>query len=453
MTAYEVLRQRHVADAAARAPEMIERLRWSADRLAAHRQAELRRLVRHAQSVSAWHRARLADVDADHLDESRLAELPVMTKADLMSNFDTIVTDQRLRRTVVEPHLDSLTDDAYLLDRYHACAYGGSSGQRGIFVYDWDAWTDINLGISRGLARDMASWPARGHQTRMAVVAAGRATHLTYSGPRTFSDNSMETYPIPVTKPFPDIVAALNQARPDVVLGYPSMLHLLATAPDLRINPRTIITSSEPLLPETRDLLEATWSVPVINWYACSEVGMLAGGCVQGPGLHVADDLVLVEPVDESGTPVPPGRQAAKMYVTGLVNHIQPLIRYELDDEVFLVEGSCPCGSAYRRIADPLGRADDMFVYGETVVHPHVFRTALAHRSEVVEYQVKQTADGSDVEVRFRDRPDIPDVRAALIEALVGVRLSDPQITVREVAAVARPESGKLRRFVALPVA
>ena len=140
MATYEELRQRHVADAAGLLPGLIERLDWSAERLAAHRQAELRRLVRVAKDLSPWHRKRLSDVNPDEVDESMLAELPVMTKDDLMANFDEIVTDDRLHLDVVEDHLDSLTGDAYLFDRYHAVASGGSTGRRGVFVYDWDSW-------------------------------------------------------------------------------------------------------------------------------------------------------------------------------------------------------------------------------------------------------------------------------------------------------------------------
>jgi hypothetical protein len=56
--------------------------------------------------------------------------------------------------------------------------------------------------------------------------------------------------------------------------------------------------------------------------------------------------------VDEHGNPVRPGIRAAKMYVTNLVNHVQPMIRYELTDEATLLEDPCPCGSSMRRIDD-----------------------------------------------------------------------------------------------------
>jgi phenylacetate-coenzyme A ligase PaaK-like adenylate-forming protein len=45
--------------------------------------------------------------------------------------------------------------------------------------------------------------------------------------------------------------------------------------------------------------LEATWGVRVRNSYGCSEAGTLAASC--GQGLHLNDDLVVVEPVDTLG--------------------------------------------------------------------------------------------------------------------------------------------------------
>ena len=104
---YELLRQRHLADAMTLAPVLIGRLGWTADRLSAHRAERLRGLVAHAIERSPWHRERLASLDANRLDETSLRELPVMTKTDLMANFDRIVTDDRLSLELVNAHLET----------------------------------------------------------------------------------------------------------------------------------------------------------------------------------------------------------------------------------------------------------------------------------------------------------------------------------------------------------
>lgn len=74
--------------------------------------------------------------------------------------------------------------------------------------------------------------------------------------------------------------------------------------------------------------------------------------------MHLSEDVAIFEPVDGDGRPVPPGTRATKMYITKLYNHVQPLIRYELTDEVTLIDEPCPCGCAMRRIDDIEGRSD-----------------------------------------------------------------------------------------------
>src|SRR5690242_8922293 len=153
MRDYEALRQRHLDYAIGLAPRLIERLEWPAERLALHRRQRLRALVREAVDCSAWHRERLAGIDPDRLDESSLAELPPMTKTDLMENFDRIVTDERLSLEAVNDHLQTVTTGSYLFDRYTAVTSGGSTGERGAFVYDWEGWATFWLGMGRYLVR------------------------------------------------------------------------------------------------------------------------------------------------------------------------------------------------------------------------------------------------------------------------------------------------------------
>ena len=454
MATYEELRQRHVADAASMLPGMLERLDWSAERLAAHRQAELRRLVRVAKDLSPWHRKRLSDVNPDEVDESMLAELPVMTKGEVMANFDEIVTDDRLHLDVVEDHLDSLTSDAYLFDRYHAVASGGSTGRRGVFVYDWDAWTVFYWSALRYEIRtlrqdaDLAAAPARG-----AMVYAHHATHVSGAMGQTFATGEVELHRYPVTLPVDEIVAGLNTCQPTLLCGYPSVLYGLAKearAGRLRIAPARLSCAGEPLLPEIRADLEEAWNVPVINLYGASEFGGHVA-CGFGPGLHLSDDLAIFEPVDAAGRPVAPGVCSDKIYVTNLFNYSMPLIRYEVTDQIRFLDDPCTCGSAHRLIADPQGRQDDCFRYGDLTVNAHVFRSVLSRQRNVVEYQVRQTASGADVAVRCVGPVDYTEVAAEITRDLKTLGMDSPEITVVPVDHLERiAASGKLKRFIPL---
>ena len=153
---YDSLRREHLAQYSLRLPDHLERLMWSEERLRAERERRLRVLLQIAKERSPWHRARLAHIDPARVREADLATIPPMTKDDLMENFDAILTVPDVSRDTAEAHLDGLTEDAYLAGRYHVVASGGSSGTRGVFVFDWEGWLECALTQQRFRVRERA---------------------------------------------------------------------------------------------------------------------------------------------------------------------------------------------------------------------------------------------------------------------------------------------------------
>jgi phenylacetate-coenzyme A ligase PaaK-like adenylate-forming protein len=261
-----------------------------------------------------------------------------------------------------------------------------------------------------------------------------------------------------VSLPLDQIVDELNIVLPDLLLGYPSVLHALALAAQggtLKIAPRAVICASEPLLPEIREALDAAWGAKLFNWWATTEAGPVAGSCGFGPGMHLSDDLLIVEPVDGNGQPTQTGERAARVYVTNLFNPTLPLIRYELTDEVTFLDGTCPCGSAHQLVDDVLGRLDDNFVYpGIGTVHAQLFRSRFGQERAIVEYQVHQTPSGAEIHVRCVGGVggvDAARLTRTICDDLKQVGLSAPQVTIAEVPAIERHGIGKLKRFLPLP--
>lgn len=451
---YEERRQEHLAAWGAALPDRLGRRTWDRAQIDGHRDAALRDLLFQAREGSAWHRERLAGVDLDRCTAADLTGLPTMTKADLLGSYDDIVTDRRVRLADLEAHLASLTDDDYVLGDLHAVASGGSSGQRAVFAYGWDAWVDVHLGLSRHVVADVFANPPAGppDPLRMGVVAASNATHMTTAVSATFASPTVETHSFPVSLPLAEIVEGLNRLQPPFLTAYASMLGVLveeAACGRLRIAPSRIVATSEPLLPEVRKAAEAVLGAPVANCWGTSEGGVMAVGCWQDHGMHVNEDLVILEPVDAAGRPVPPGERADKVLLTNLFNPLLPLIRYELTDEVTVLTEPCSCGSAYVRVADVEGRTDDVLRYGSISVHPHVVRSALGRHPGIADYQVRQRPDGLTVDVLGRGDPR--EVEAALAKELRALGIVDPVVQVRVVEALERhPHTGKLCRFVPL---
>ncbi len=370
-----------------------------------------------------------------------------------MENFDRIVTDRRVTLAAANDHIANLRNDAYFLGDLHAVASGGSSGVRGVFVWDWEGWTAVRLVALRQQLADRLSDPELAAKPPVGmVVAANNATHFTTASAETFDTSAVPIHRIPIGLSLPAIVDALNEIDGDGLATYPSMLSALvaeARAGRLRIRPRRVMTMAEPLFDEIREAAEQLWAAPVANMWGTSEAGIVGIGCFAEPGMHLADDQVIVEAVDVHGRPVPPGVHSHKVFVTNLANALQPLIRYEVTDQVVMLNETCSCGSAHRRVADIQGRLDDEFAYdGDLRVHPHVFRSVLVREPAVTEYQIHQTKDGAKILLRHNTPIDRDALAASVIAALDKVGLAQARVTVHSVDSIPRLGSGKMKRFV-----
>lgn len=157
--------------------------------------------------------------------------------------------------------------------------------------------------------------------------------------------------------------------------------------------------------------------------------------------------LRLRELVDEHNQPVADGTSSAKVLVTNLHNRTQPLIRYELTDH-FTRQ---PAASGPYLSATVDGRGDDVFQYGAITIDPLTIRTVMVRTPAAVEYQVRQTSHGIDLDIVADAELDHPALGASLEQSLRSAGLAEPVIRLRQVPEIVRDRhSGKTRRFIAL---
>ncbi len=427
------------------------------ERLQQLRDQRLRSLMRTAKDRSPWHARRLAQIDPDTVTGADLSAIAPMTKDDVMANWDEIVTDRRLTLELAEAHLAKVASDgpAYLLGDYQVLTTGGSSGTRGVFVWDFEGW------LSYALVRDRAAlWLQQhdGHsESRRAMVAASHATHATFVLARTFAGSPQlgVTRSFPVTLPLAQIVEGLNEFQPTDLFSYTLMLRRLAEEMQLGrlcVSPSYLNCAGEPLTAETRAEIEDAFRCPLSNIYAATEVSIIARSYPGSPGLHLNEDIAVYEPVDADYRPVEPGERATKMLVTNVVNHVLPLIRYELSDEIRMLTEPNPDPWTGRRIADIEGRSDDVFVYdGGIEVHPHLFRSAFGRRRGVAEYQVRQTANGAEIALRAPSSIDTDVLTQELVDGLAALGIEKPDVRLVVVDEIGRPSTAaKVRTFVPL---
>jgi len=456
MSDYETLRQQHLGQFFGVMLELAQHLSWPREQIEQEQTRRLRRTVTAARDKSAWHRQRLAHVDVQTLTAADLPSLPVMTKDDLMTHWNEIVTDPRLNLDLVNRHLETITRDAYLLESYHAIASGGSSGRRGVFVWDWDGWATAYAALVRWPFRYAANGPTvpAGAQSTIASVAADSPTHMTSAMTQTFATPVAPVLRFPVTMPLHQIVAGLNAVQPNSLTGYSSALFELAREAKqgrLTIAPRTVTFTGEPLSPEMRAAVEEAWRVPVGGSWGTSEGCVVGQSCFLDTGMHLAEDVLIVEPVDHDGAAVPVGEISAKIYLTNLMNQALPLIRYEITDSVRVLAEPCACGSTFARVDDIQGRVEDILRYDNGVsVFPHVFGSVLSRQPQIIEYQVRQTPKGADVLVRAVDEVDLDALASRITAQVEKAGLPGPEVTISRVATIERTSAGKLKRYVPL---
>jgi phenylacetate-CoA ligase len=371
----------------------------------------------------------------------------------MMAGFDELVTDRRLTRARAEAHLAaSAVEPGLLCGDYVCLASGGSSGLRGLFVQTIEEFAEFSASILRRLVAGLAAAgaPPPGGVS-VALVGAASPVHASgFAAAAAAAGDPVRAISAPATLPLAGLVPRLNQARPLVVMAHTSKLALLAAeqrAGRLAIAPVSVTAMGEQLSGKNRAVISEAFGVPLVNQFTSTE-GLVGHSDPGGAVLSFASDMCLAELVDQDNRPVPDGAPSAKVLVTSLYNHTQPLIRYELTDR-FTRHPDGPGSGPLRATVE--GRADDTFRYGIVAVDPLAIRSVMVRTPAALEYQVRQTSAGIDLAVVADGPLDHAALAAALGQSLRAAGLPGPQVNVRQVADIARhPETGKARRFIPL---
>lgn len=442
----------------------FEALLWPKEKLRIFREERLKSLLNHVKNKSPWYKNRLARIDIEHFTEERLVEIPPLDKVTLMENWNEIITDRSLSLSIVDKHIEKMSYDEntlYLHGRYHVMVTSGSSGTRGVFIYDWEEWIKYYLNYIRYrfYNHDRSALLLNPNKKlTIAMVVASSAVYAMYSLARTFKSSNLETFHFPMTLPINQIVAGLNLTQADVLQGTPTTLYKLCKEMEegrLKINPKVISVGGEPLYMPIRAALKKNWPCAgIFNTLGTSE-GLIAVCChADSKEMHLNDDACIVQPVDENGNPVKPNTLSSKLYFTNLYNYTLPLIRYEISDQFLFINRACKCGVKHQLIAEPEGRPEFDFIYpGDIFVHHLTYVTPLLHEKNLQEYQVIQTKMGADIKVITTGFVNKKTLQHNIGNTLKKLGLPKPVINIFEVAQLDYPDSGKLRRFLPLNTA
>ena len=296
-----------------------------------------------------------------------------------MRSWDDIVTDRSLHLQDIQRFLERVQGLEPYRNTHFAFATGGTTGVKGVTVYNKKEFLLFFALTSRTTRWAGMRVPLR-ERPRMSTVQSLLPWHV--AGAASFIKLPLvKTLPLDTTEPLPQLVRKLNDFRPHVLAGFAGNIHLLAqeqAAGRLRITPSTVLCTAETLKKEARREIEGAWAIRPFEAYGATETAEAASECKEHRGLHIYEDVVILEVVDEDNRPVPPGTFGKKVLATVLWNYTLPLIRYEISDHLKLSTEPCPCGRTFQLIEEIEGREEQVIFLegrsGEKVrVEPDLF--------------------------------------------------------------------------------
>ncbi|MGD8396840.1 MAG: AMP-binding protein [Candidatus Eiseniibacteriota bacterium] len=375
-------------------------------------------LLRHAAERSPFYRRRWGGrvPTPDELSELE----PVDRRTLLVDQFDAAVTRPGLDRQRARELLPG--DDGRPRAAIRMVATSGTTGEPALVPFTHADWRLGMAGIIRtadlmvrGAGRATGSsppgsrrapaaawWHLLRERPRVAGISTLNPMHISTQMSASFALGLVPSLRLVAGSPIGEQVERLERFRPTVLGGYPSAIAPLvdaAAAGTLRIAPQLVFTGGETVTPVLRRRVREAWGVEVFDSYGLSETLIVAGECEAHRGMHLYEDLVVLEVVDEQDRVLPPGERGAAVLLTSLVNRTLPFIRYRVGDLVTVDEAPCPCGLTLPRIVAVEGRREEMLSLatsaGECVdVHPFAIETPLEEIDGVRAMRVEAGPDG-----------------------------------------------------------
>jgi phenylacetate-CoA ligase len=425
-----------------RGRQTIERLHflrksqhWDATTLAAWQLHRVNALLRQAFQNSAYYEKALAGIDLQLGSPADLHRIPVLTK------------------DLIRPNLEAIRCRNIPPSRFVMSRTGGSTGEP-IHYY----WDKRGMDWNRASVYRSAEWASVALGERAAQMSG---SHFDYTESQKWLNRLVyflqryRDYSVAylTSELLEKYYEAVRTWRPTSLWGYASGLtafaefilkHHADTPFDFI---RAVLTSSETLRPDQREIIEAAFGQGKVHDQYGSREMYIGAECRQHDGYHLHAEILFLEIVDKHDRPCPPG-EAGRILLTDLSNHAFPFIRYEIGDVGTMgSETPCLCGVTLPRLARLEGRIADRIVLRDRILTPPNFATLFSDMRGIRAYQIRQVSlDQLDV-LMVPDHDYTDDfaryVRGA-IEQMVG---KDVRVVIQIVSDIPVSESGK-RRFI-----
>lgn len=325
-----------------------------------YRNQSLRSLLRYAHRHVPFQRERLAHIDLNHF---QLEDIPPTTKSTMMEHFDETIAKGAvtLREVVATDNGDHRLDLPILKNGYVVHKSSGTSGKPSWMVTGLRDWAIIRGSTLGRMMRDWISVRRAAatmiNPVRAATVAAEHAHSMTWQA---FRSSDLWARPFVTSRFYPvvdsveNIVAGLNEFRPEYVHAYPTAAEMLAQyrldGGRLDFEPAIMSVGSEALTAMAREAIHKAFPETIlVDHYGMTECLPLSTEC-RYRQKHLNIDYAILEPRDAEGRPAKSDELSDHVLITNLVSKVQPIIRYRVDDSVRVNYEPCACGSVLPRI-------------------------------------------------------------------------------------------------------
>ncbi len=156
-----------------------------------------------------------------------------------------------------------------------------------------------------------------------------------------------------------ELAALVRETQPETYIGFPVALLGLRRMYGECFPIRKALLSADACPEGVMEELEAALGNPLYPHYGSRECGL--GGAITCPafeGMHLRENHILPEIIDEQGNVLPDG-EYGELVITTIGLEAMPLLRYRTGDYTRILP-PCPCGSVTKRI-DKVSRREGKF--------------------------------------------------------------------------------------------
>ena len=253
-------------------------------------------------------------------------------------------------------------------------------------------------------------------------------------------------------KKFDIFLKNINQFKPYILRGYPSVLYQFAnfiggnqkTVTDLSC----VITSAEVLYSHQRKKLEEIFNCHILDSYGCREVSQIAMECKKHNGLHIIMENQIVEILDSNEDVS--NNEVGDIIVTNLNNYGMPFIRYKVGDRARRSSiDKCECKRTLSLINSIVGREQGYITTPENnYINEAFFGLRLSKIIGIKEYQIIQNKIDEIIILIVGNEKQIEDKINEILENIIEELGENIHIKIKYVDHIEKTKTGKYRMLI-----